>query len=151
MNKRVYGFDQYKQLVKEGSYKPGFITEYEEGTSIDDLNNDAAPAEDAAAPTEDAIPAEGEAPAEDAMPAEGEAPAEDAMPAEADDTAVATDDAAAPIEDATAGDSTDSQKKLELVSGVLAKYNKFVADGGEIDDSLAAKIDAAYKVLNDAA
>ena len=126
MKKRIYGFDAYKNFIKEGVYKPGFITEYEE-TSIDDVT-----------PSEEEAPAAEEAPAEQTSEVE-EAPAE-----ETTEEAPAEE---APVEEAPAEEGVIDQdflNKVGLVAGMYDEIEKYAKGGGAPDQAMIDKVEAGF-------
>lgn len=141
---KLHGFDSYQKVLKEGIYKPGFITEYED-ESIDNLTDDqTAPASDAGA---DATPAT------DATPAEA-APVEQTTAAEepAEEPAVATEPEADVDFGASAGtpdsETNEYSTKIQLVSGIFDEYKTYLKNNGQLQDSMKKKIDSAFDLLN---
>lgn len=135
MKKRVYGFDQYKEFLKEGIYKPGFVTEYEDETSIDDLSTEEQPADDA--------PVDADSTEETPAPAEGESDATEEAPLEEPVSEVAPD------ESSNIDDDQEIMNMVELGSGVLAEYEKYMKNDGKLTPSMKEKIKKAFSALND--
>jgi hypothetical protein len=142
--KRLYGFEDYKKLVKEGYY-PGMISEYEDETSIDDLDTGEEPAEEI---EEEPMEEPAEEPAEEIEIEEEpmEEPAEE-------------------IEEEPAGEETmdfgsnDDEfhaysKKMTFIAGVFDEYKTYLkteeeGNSNQLTPAMKAKIDKAFNLLND--